>query len=1307
GAGFVTNAGTITGTNDAGVGLRFGGTVDNSAGTAVIDGGGNGIAIYGAPGSVTNAGTIATGFDYGVVLSGGGSVTNLAHGTIVGGAAGNGVSVSGTLGSVTNAGLITGGVVLHATGGVDNLSTGTITGGVHLHSDGTLTNAGTISAGTDAVIFAPGSVARVIFDPGAEFVGTVSGGNAIGAAAVSTLELAAGTGTGTITGLGVQFIDFAQTTIDAGASWNLDGASTLVAGATLTAEAGAAAEAAGSLVNNGLILLVGGALTVGTLSGGGTVTIGAGATLDVTGSVAAGQSIALGLGGMLRIGDVLTNDATIANGIALTAPETVYNLAAGVIGGGFQAFARNDTLINAGYVSGGVVNGSDTNLSTGTIVGAQYGVYVGRGTFTNAGSIRGGTDAVEFGSYANASFTDRLIVDPGATFSGTVDGGNTIGTTLVSTLELAASTTVGTIAALGTQFVDFAQVTIDPGAQWALEGASSLAAGTGLTNAGTLTVQNGSFTDTGSIVNDGLIQVLAATLTASDLTGTGQVTVGAGGLLLQNGSLTVNDRLITASGSVNPNLYSYSRVESGVYLTAGQTLTNLAGGTIAGAFGVYLQSGSASVTNAGVILSQLVTLSSGHQVGPTSAVYAPNGGDVSNLRSGTIAGPDGGEPVIFANNVRANVAITNAGVIQGTLASYGIAVGHFHGIFPHSIEIVNTGTIIGGPSRIGVAINSGVSGGVSTIVNAGTIIGGLGAVANGSSSGFCLIVDPGAAFEGSVNGGNTIGAAAVSTLELAAGTIAGTITALGSQFVNFAQTTIDAGAQWTLAGANALAAGATLANAGTLVLANGTLAGAGALVNGGTIALPTGSFTVDAGALAGAGSLLVEGTAALTLNAGSVLPGQQIAFAPAPGITGGGTLTLDAPAGFAGTIAGYTTGDQIVVETTAAAGFAYAVGGSVIAVQDLVAGQPTGSQEGRLTFATATAAQQAYTDITNPTPSLLDQLAPCYAAGTRIAAAHGSVPVERLRAGDLLRTAGGALRPVRWIGHRTIDLTRHPDPRRAQPIRIAADAFADGIPARDLLLSPDHAVFDRGRLIPVRLLVNGATITRETRRRKIAYYHVELDSHDLLLAEGLAAESYLDCNNRGLFENAAEPLILHPDFLDPAAQAARRLAASCAPLIDAAELVAPLWWRLADRAIALGLAVPSPRFTIDPGLKLRSGGRVLAPVARDGATFRFALQAGPATLLSRAAYPQDATPWLEDQRRLGVMVRALRLDGAPVPLDHPALAVGWWAPETDGVAQWRWTNGAASLGILTAPASLEVTLGDTPRYPRARRSRAA
>jgi len=208
-------------------------------------------------------------------------------------------------------------------------------------------------------------------------------------------------------------------------------------------------------------------------------------------------------------------------------------------------------------------------------------------------------------------------------------------------------------------------------------------------------------------------------------------------------------------------------------------------------------------------------------------------------------------------------------------------------------------------------------------------------------------------------------------------------------------------------------------------------------------------------------------------------------------------------------------------------------------------------------------------------------------------------------------------------------------------------------------------------------------------------------------------ESFLDTGNRGIFENAPEPLILHPDFLDPAAQQRRRLAISCAPLCDAAAEIEPVWFRLADRALALGVLLPEPAFTDEPALAVLAGGARLAPIARDGARYRFALPAGvPLRLVSRAAYPSDARPWLEDQRRLGVMVRSLTLDEGdatrPIALDDPALARGWWAPESDGVSRWRWTDGAAALPALTEASVLEVTLGDTLPYPRpVRRSRGA
>jgi hypothetical protein len=97
------------------------------------------------------------------------------------------------------------------------------------------------------------------------------------------------------------------------------------------------------------------------------------------------------------------------------------------------------------------------------------------------------------------------------------------------------------------------------------------------------------------------------------------------------------------------------------------------------------------------------------------------------------------------------------------------------------------------------------------------------------------------------------------------------------------------------------------------------------------------------------------------------------------------------------------------------------------------------------------------------------------------------------------------------------------------PVRVAAGAFGPGAPARDLLLSPDHAVYAEGVLIPVRCLIDGRAVTQEA-RETVTYWHVELPAHDVILAEGLPCESYLDTGNRAAFANGGPVVQRHPDF---------------------------------------------------------------------------------------------------------------------------------------------------------------------------------
>jgi autotransporter passenger strand-loop-strand repeat protein len=161
---------------------------------------------------------------------------------------------------------------------------------------------------------------------------------------------------------------------------------------------------------------------------------------------------------------------------------------------------------------------------------------------------------------------------------------------------------------------------------------------------------------------------------------------------------------------------------------------------------------------------------------------------------------------------------------------------------------------------------------------------------------------------------------------------------------------------------------------------------------------------------------------------------------------------------------------------------------------------------------------------------------PCFAAGTQLQTERGAVAVERLAVGDRLVTAEGTAEPIIWIGSRAVDCRRHPDGAAIRPVRIAAHAFGPGRPARDLFLSPDHALFAEGVLIPVKHLINGTSVA-PVAWDAVTYLHVELPRHAVILAEGLPVESYLDTGDRRAFAGTSVTM-LHPVFGDAGPEAA-------------------------------------------------------------------------------------------------------------------------------------------------------------------------
>jgi hypothetical protein len=206
--------------------------------------------------------------------------------------------------------------------------------------------------------------------------------------------------------------------------------------------------------------------------------------------------------------------------------------------------------------------------------------------------------------------------------------------------------------------------------------------------------------------------------------------------------------------------------------------------------------------------------------------------------------------------------------------------------------------------------------------------------------------------------------------------------------------------------------------------------------------------------------------------------------------------------------------------------------------------------------------QDTSTGFTGVTYTIQSDPLVCFAPGTLIATPKGETAVEALQIGDLVTTAAGRTVPVKWIGRQTVVKLFAGD--RARPVRVAAGALGDGLPHTDLVLTADHALIIDGLAINAGALVNGTTIMLDPLAAlpdRVTYYHVETEEHDVILANGAPAETFVDYVDRQVFDNHAEYVKLYGEE--------RIITEMSLTRISTARLLPPaLRKRLAGRAAA-------------------------------------------------------------------------------------------------------------------------------------------
>jgi autotransporter passenger strand-loop-strand repeat protein len=550
---------------------------------------------------------------------------------------------------------------------------------------------------------------------------------------------------------------------------------------------------------------------------------------------------------------------------------------------------------------------------------------------------------------------------------------------------------------------------------------------------------------------------------------------------------------LTSGDEIHPNATFYADI--GAQIAA--VLANVISGSSGAATVMSATSSASTASSSGVVVSDGARLVI--SAGIDNDLTITNGGMAIISSGGAVSAADiagaaglfvssGGEAVSATLSAGGGIYILGGGVTSDSFVLSG------------SAEYVDGGSSLSPVISNGAAENVSSNGVVrgADILNGGTELLYAGGVADGSHifSGAVDAVFGGMANSARINGGTqwdygTVNDAIVSgggLQQVDTGGIANDTTLLNN------------GSEVVYSGGSALVT--SVNSGGTQYLSGGTAFG-DMISTGGTVSVQGGMLS---NATIAGGVLVVDGGGAVS---------GAVDFSGT-----GGQLQLLSGVTLAAVISGFAQTDILDLASLSFVSGATAVlSGTDLTV---TAGGVNAS------FAVADAAGSHFIATEDGSGGTDIVLAPvCYLAGTRILSRRGEIPVELLRIGDEIPTLHAGMQRIKWIGTRAYaaPFCNHRD---VLPVCIKAGALADGVPSRDLLVSPGHALCLDAVLVHAKRLVNGVSIVQSGPMDVVAYFHIELDTHEIIWAENCPAETFVDDYFRPRFQNAAAFYALYP-----------------------------------------------------------------------------------------------------------------------------------------------------------------------------------